>query len=70
MKMFSSFFKAPATVKLEIEPRYLAVLIANGQLHATDFRCLDLNSKQIVWKLLLTLAKAKLNGNDRLAESG
>jgi len=70
MKLFSSFLKTPATVKLEIEPHYLAALIANGQLHATDFRCLDLSSKQIVWKLLLTLAKAKLNGKDRFAESG
>ena len=60
MKLFLSFFKAPQAVKLEIQPNVLAALMANGQLHATDFRCLDLGSKQIVWKMLLSLAKSKL----------
>ncbi|PPD32662.1 MAG: hypothetical protein CTY19_11075 [Methylomonas sp.] len=60
MKLFLSFLKAPQAVKLEIQPNVLAALMANGQLHATDFRCLDLGSKQIVWKMLLSLAKSKL----------
>ncbi len=60
MKIFPSLFSTPATVKLEIEPNFLASLLASGHIHITDFRCLDLSSKQIVWKLLLSLAKAKL----------
>lgn len=60
MKLFLSFFKAPQAVKLEIAPNVLAALMEKGQLHATDFRCLDLGSKQIVWKMLLSLAKSKL----------
>ena len=59
MKLSLSFFKAPQAVKLEIAPNVLAALMEKGQLHATDFRCLDLGSKQIVWKMLLSLAKAK-----------
>lgn len=60
MKLFWSFFKAQHAVKLEIAPNVLAALMENGQLHATDFRCLDRGSKQIVWKMLLSLAKSKL----------
>jgi hypothetical protein len=60
MKLLLSFFKARHAVKLAIAPNVLAALMENGQLHATDFRCLDLGSKQIVWKMLLSLAKAKL----------
>lgn len=60
MKLFLSLFKAPQAVKLEIEPSVLAALMEKGQLHATDFRCLDRGSKLIVWKMLLSLAKTKL----------
>lgn len=54
-----SFFRKPSTVRLAIAPEVLASLFENGQLHAADFRCLDLGSKQIVWKMLLTLALTK-----------
>ncbi|MBL1265178.1 hypothetical protein [Candidatus Methylomicrobium oryzae] len=60
MKFFPFLLRTPATVKLEIEPNFLASLLASGHIHITDFRCLDLNSKQIVWKMLLLLAKSKL----------
>lgn len=72
MKFFLSFFKVPQAVKLEIAPTVLASLMEKGQLHATDFRCLDLGSKQIVWKMLLSLAKSKLaeaRGNCKAEEA-
>jgi len=61
MKFLFSFFRPPPTVKLEIDPQCLASLMERGQIHATDFRCLDLGSKQIVWKMLLSLAKSKVD---------
>lgn len=61
MKFLFSFFRPPLTVKLEIDPQCLASLMERGQIHATDFRCLDLGSKQIVWKMLLSLAKSKID---------
>ena len=70
MKLFLSLFKAPQAVKLEIQPKVLAALMANGQLHATDFRCLDLGSKQIVWKMLLSLAQAKFTAAGNNATLG
>ncbi|MCQ8105435.1 hypothetical protein NP590_15075 [Methylomonas sp. SURF-2] len=60
MKLLLSFFKAPPAVKLEIAPNVLAALMEKGELHATDFRCLDLGSKQIVWQMLLSLAMSKI----------
>ncbi|WP_020563503.1 hypothetical protein [Methylosarcina fibrata] len=64
MKFFSSFFSTPATVKLEIVPNFLASLLASGHIHVADFRCLDLSSKQIVWKLLLSLTNHKGTENE------
>ena len=69
MKLFRSLFRTPATVKLEIEPSFLASLLANGQIHATDFHCLDISSKQIVWKILLSLAKSKLTETGNYSEA-
>jgi hypothetical protein len=59
MNRLFSFFRKPNTVRLAIAPEVLASLVEKGQLHAADFRCLDLSSKQIVWKILLSLALAK-----------
>lgn len=59
MHRLISFFRKPPTVRLAIAPEVLASLVEKGQLHAADFRCLDLGSKQIVWKMLLSLALAK-----------
>lgn len=59
MNRLFSFFRNPPTVRLAIDPEVLASLVEKGQLHAADFRCLDLGSKQIVWKILLSLALAK-----------
>ncbi|WP_036243004.1 hypothetical protein [Methylobacter luteus] len=66
MKFLFSFFRSPLTVKLEIEPKCLASLMEKGQIHATDFRCLDLGSKQIVWKMLLSLTKSKIDQGAKL----
>jgi hypothetical protein len=68
MNRLSTFFRKPNTVKLAIAPEVLASLVEKGQLHAADFRCLDLGSKQIVWKMLLTLALAKSRA-DMIADS-
>ncbi|MGR9085731.1 MAG: hypothetical protein ACU841_01480 [Gammaproteobacteria bacterium] len=59
MKNLLPFFRKPAAVKLAIAPDVLESLIEKGQLHATDFKCLDLGSKQAVWKMFLSLALAK-----------
>jgi hypothetical protein len=58
-----AFFQEPSAVRLAIAPEVLATLVEKGELHATDFRCLDLRSKRIVWKMFLLLAMSKLGGN-------
>jgi len=55
-----NLFRPRSAVKLAIAPEVLAALLEKRQLQATDFRCLDLGSKQIVWKMFLTLAAARL----------
>lgn len=62
VKSYFQFFNKTESVKLAIAPDVLAVLVEKGELRATDFRCLDLVSKQIVWKMFLSLAAAKLSG--------
>lgn len=47
-------------LKLAIKPQVLAALLANGHLHAADFRCLDNGSRQTVWRMLLALAGVNL----------
>ncbi len=69
MNLFFSFFRTPATVKLEIETQFLVSLMENDLIHASDFRCLDLHSKKLVWRILLSQAKAKFGtSNDFLEE--
>ncbi len=68
MKLFTLFFSRPSTVKLEIETRFLVSLLEKGQIHAADFRCLDFDSKQLVWKALLSLTKSKFGGSGNLLE--
>lgn len=68
VKRLFSFLDKADCVNLAIAPDVLAALVEKGQLHATDFRCLDLGSKQIVWKMFLGLAAAKLGGRQRLTE--
>lgn len=46
---------------MAIAPEILAALVEKGEIHATDFQCLDLGSKQIVWRIFLSLAKTKLS---------
>lgn len=59
MKLALKFFE-PSDLKLEMKPEVLTSLLETGHIHATDFRCLDFGSKQIVWKILLSLTKSKL----------
>ncbi len=68
MKRLFSFLDKADCVNLAIAPEVLAALVEKGQLHATDFRCLDLGSKQIVWKMFLSLAAAQLGGRQALAD--
>jgi len=68
VKRLFSFLDKSDCVNLAIAPDVLATLVEKGQLHATDFRCLDLGSKQIVWKMFLSLAAAKLGGRQRRAD--
>jgi hypothetical protein len=61
MKLLGTIFRTPLAVKLAIAPEVLASLVEKGQIHASDFRCLDLDSKQFVWKMFLSLAKSKIH---------
>jgi hypothetical protein len=45
------------TVHIAISLPTLTALIESGLLHAVDFRCLDADSKQTVWKLFLSALK-------------
>ena len=48
-------------LRLEIGAQTLLRLIASGQLCASDFRCLDCESKHCVWRLLLMSCKETLH---------
>jgi len=61
VKNLLTLFRPVTTVKLAMEPRVLAALLEKGELHATDFRCLDLSSKRIVWELLLLQLKTRMD---------
>jgi hypothetical protein len=49
--VFSSNSNKP--VRLEVNANILGKLMAEGYIHAADFRCLDYDSKQCVHKLCL-----------------
>jgi hypothetical protein len=51
---------ANGCLRLEISAETLLRLLANGQLCAADFRCLDCESKQCIWRLLLMSCKTML----------
>ena len=40
-------------VKVELSAHLLASLITSGVIKGTDCRCLDTQTKQVVWKSLL-----------------
>jgi hypothetical protein len=44
-------------VHIAISANTLASLIESGCIHAVDFKCLDIDSKKIVWKLFLYAVK-------------
>lgn len=47
-------------VHIAISPNALALLIERGYIHAVDFKCLDFDSKKMVWKLFLSAMKATI----------
>jgi hypothetical protein len=51
----------PERIRLEIESATLYRLLAEGVLCAADFRCLDCESKNCVWRLCLMSCKEKMN---------
>jgi hypothetical protein len=48
-------------VRVHVDAKTLNRLIAAGQVCAADFRCLDCESKQCIWRLCLTNCASKLN---------
>lgn len=61
-------------LRLELSAETLLRLLASGELCAADFRCLDCESKQCVWRLLLMSCEKTLNAgtgcNGRCSECG
>jgi len=61
-------------LRLEVSAEALLRLLASGQLCVADFRCLDCESKQCVWRLLLMSCEKTLNAgtgcNGRCNECG
>jgi hypothetical protein len=57
---------APESVRLELDAKTLARLLDTGQLHGTEFRCLDCDSKRCVWRLfLMSCAKNMMPGESQ-----
>ena len=52
---------ANAHLRLEVSAQTLLRLLAGGQLCAADFRCLDCESKQCVWRILLMSCEKTLH---------
>ncbi len=40
-------------VKIELPSKVLAQLLKSGLLHGNECKCLDINAKKVLWKLLL-----------------
>jgi hypothetical protein len=61
-------------LRLEIPAETLLRLLASGQLCAADIRCLDCDSKQCLWRLLLMSVDRMINVvsgcNGRCSECG
>jgi hypothetical protein len=47
-------------VHIAISSNTLALLIERGYIHAVDFKCLDFDSKKVVWKLFLSAVRATI----------
>jgi hypothetical protein len=47
-------------VHIAISPNALAALIQSGTIHAADFKCLNADSKKMVWALFLSTLKSTL----------
>jgi hypothetical protein len=41
-------------VHIAVSPDFLASLIEQNAIHVLDFKCLNLDSKKIIWKLFLS----------------
>lgn len=63
-----------SALRLEIPAETLLRLLASGQLCAADVRCLDCDSKQCLWRLLLMSVDKMINVvsgcNGRCSECG
>ena len=57
-------------VHIAISANTLASLIDNRSIHAVDFKCLDVDSKKTVWKLLLSAVKLTKKHKSGLKENG
>lgn len=57
-------------VHIAISPNALAALIESGTIHAVDFKCLDIDSKKMVWNLFLSSMKLTKNDQSRYQENG
>jgi hypothetical protein len=62
MKLTSELHHTQA-IQVAFDPKTLASLISAGKLHASDFSCLNQESKQNVWSLLRNAAASKLSGS-------
>lgn len=56
-------------VHIAISPNALASLIESGTIHAADFKCLDADSKKMVWKLFLSSVELTKKGQFRYQEN-
>lgn len=57
-------------VHIAISPNALAALIESGTIHAVDFKCLDIDSKKMVWKLFLSSVKLTKKNQSRYQANG
>ncbi|MGD9367845.1 MAG: hypothetical protein PVH87_19245 [Desulfobacteraceae bacterium] len=55
----------PKKVRVEITEEILSRLLANEQVCAADFRCLDCKSKQCLWRLCLQSCTGKVGIGDK-----
>lgn len=62
--MKTSDYSTADRIVLVFEQSTLKTLMNNGHLHASDFRCVDKQSKKSVWTMLRSIAAKRLNRYD------
>lgn len=58
-----------SVVNISISSNVLAELIESESIHAVDFKCLDIASKKMVWKLFLASVKLTQKGQSLAQEN-